>query len=107
MDTPFQLVSPYSPTGAPPEAVAQIAANLEQGVRAQVLLGSPCSGKTFTMPRGRGRAAAGAGARPQQTLAAQLYNEVPPAPSRTTRGNTSCPTTTTTSPRPTCRHADL
>jgi len=76
MDTPFRLESPYSPTGDQPEAVAQIAANLEQGIRDQVLLGVTGSGKTFTMA-----CVAAALNRPvlvlahNKTLAAQLYNE--------------------------------
>jgi len=76
MDTPFQLESAYSPTGDQPEAIASIVANLEQGVRDQVLLGVTGSGKTFTMA-----CVAAAVNRPvlvlahNKTLAAQLYNE--------------------------------
>ncbi|MEW5772606.1 MAG: excinuclease ABC subunit UvrB [Thermodesulfobacteriota bacterium] len=76
MSQPFQLVSPYAPTGDQPEAIAAIAANLEQGVRDQVLLGVTGSGKTFTMA-----CVAAAVNRPtlvlahNKTLAAQLYNE--------------------------------
>ena len=45
----FELVSEYKPTGDQPEAIAQLTAGIENGLREQVLLGVTGSGKTFTM----------------------------------------------------------
>lgn len=45
----FKLVSPYTLRGDQPQAVAQLTAGLEAGLRHQVLLGVTGSGKTFTM----------------------------------------------------------
>lgn len=45
----FQLVSKYSPTGDQPKAIAQLTESLNNGERAQVLLGVTGSGKTFTV----------------------------------------------------------
>lgn len=76
MDTPFQLVSEYTPTGDQPEAIAALVANLRAGVRDQVLLGATGTGKTFTMAN-----VVAALHRPtlvlapNKTLAAQLYGE--------------------------------
>ena len=72
----FQMETAYSPQGDQPEAIASLLANLEHGVRDQVLLGVTGSGKTFTMAQTI--AAAGRPAlilAPNKTLAAQLYNE--------------------------------
>jgi excinuclease ABC subunit B len=72
----FQLATEYAPSGDQPEAIEQIASNLEAGVRDQVLLGVTGSGKTFTMAQVIARCE-----RPalilahNKTLAAQLYNE--------------------------------
>jgi excinuclease ABC subunit B len=72
----FELIAPYKPKGDQPEAIANLAAGVEKGLRDQVLLGVTGSGKTFTM--------AGVIARVQRptlviahnkTLAAQLYSE--------------------------------
>ena len=49
MDTPFQVVAPYSPAGDQPQAIEKIVENFRNGQRAQVLLGVTGSGKTFTM----------------------------------------------------------
>ncbi|MCL4118522.1 UNVERIFIED_CONTAM: hypothetical protein GTU68_064329 [Idotea baltica] len=46
---PFKLTSQYVPTGDQPEAIKQLTAGIEQGDKAQVLLGVTGSGKTFTM----------------------------------------------------------
>ena len=79
---------------------------LERGEKHQVLLGVTGSGKTFTMANVIERVN-----RPtlvmshNKTLAAQLYERVQGASSRTTRSSTSSATTTTTSPRPTSRSA--
>ena len=45
----FQLVSPYTPTGDQPEAIAALVDGLNQGMKEQTLLGVTGSGKTFTM----------------------------------------------------------
>ena len=45
----FQLTSHYVPTGDQPTAIQQLVSGLDQGDRAQVLLGVTGSGKTFTM----------------------------------------------------------
>ncbi len=45
----FQLSSHYKPTGDQPAAIHQLVDALQQGDRAQVLLGVTGSGKTFTM----------------------------------------------------------
>ncbi len=50
-NTPFQVVSPYEPAGDQPEAIADLAAGVESGLRYQNLLGVTGSGKTFTMAK--------------------------------------------------------
>jgi excinuclease ABC subunit B len=45
----FQLEAPFKPNGDQPEAIRQLVAGLENGVRAQTLLGVTGSGKTFTV----------------------------------------------------------
>ncbi len=45
----FKLVSPYSPTGDQPEAIAELTEGILRGDRMQTLLGVTGSGKTFTM----------------------------------------------------------
>jgi excinuclease ABC subunit B len=72
----FNLVSPYSPSGDQPQAIAELTAGIEKGLRHQVLLGVTGSGKTFTMANVVARLN-----RPaliiahNKTLAAQLYGE--------------------------------
>jgi excinuclease ABC subunit B len=72
----FQLSTEYAPAGDQPEAIRQIASNIEADVQNQVLLGVTGSGKTFTMAQVIARCN-----RPalilahNKTLAAQLYNE--------------------------------
>jgi excinuclease ABC subunit B len=46
---PFQLQSPYSPSGDQPNAIAQLTDGLNSGEQFQTLLGVTGSGKTFTM----------------------------------------------------------
>ncbi|MEM7571412.1 MAG: excinuclease ABC subunit UvrB [Bacteroidota bacterium] len=46
---PFQLQSPFSPTGDQPQAIEQLVRGVNTGEPAQVLLGVTGSGKTFTM----------------------------------------------------------
>lgn len=73
---PFKLQSAYQPTGDQPQAIAQLIENIQQGERAQVLLGVTGSGKTFTMAN----VIAGVN-KPtlilthNKTLTAQLYGE--------------------------------
>ncbi len=47
--TPFQLVSPFKPSGDQPEAIRELVAGVHAGQRHQVLLGVTGSGKTFTV----------------------------------------------------------
>lgn len=72
----FELVSPFSPTGDQPEAIAELSRGVIDGVPAQTLLGVTGSGKTFTMANVIERVE-----KPtlilshNKTLAAQLYGE--------------------------------
>ncbi|MCM1483459.1 MAG: excinuclease ABC subunit UvrB [Muribaculaceae bacterium] len=45
----FKLASDYKPTGDQPQAIAQLAEGVRNGIPAQTLLGVTGSGKTFTM----------------------------------------------------------
>ena len=47
----FEVVSPYSPAGDQPEAIAALATGIENGLSEQTLLGVTGSGKTFTMAK--------------------------------------------------------
>ncbi len=47
----FTVVSPYEPAGDQPQAIAELAKNIDGGVRYQTLLGVTGSGKTFTMAK--------------------------------------------------------
>lgn len=47
----FEVVSEYTPAGDQPEAIAALAAGLENGLDEQTLLGVTGSGKTFTMAK--------------------------------------------------------
>ena len=47
----FQVVSEYQPAGDQPEAIAALAAGVENGLDEQTLLGVTGSGKTFTMAK--------------------------------------------------------
>ena len=72
----FKLTSNYKPTGDQPVAIQQLVEGIEQGDRAQVLLGVTGSGKTFTMANVIAKVN-----RPtlilthNKTLTAQLYGE--------------------------------
>src|ERR1700743_2893845 len=46
---PFELVSPYAPSGDQPEAIRQLTEGIQTGEKYQTLLGVTGSGKTFTM----------------------------------------------------------
>jgi len=73
---PFELVSPFSPAGDQPQAIASLVAGLSEGRKQQVLMGVTGSGKTFTMANVIQQVQ-----RPtlvlshNKTLAAQLYSE--------------------------------
>ena len=47
----FEVVSEYQPSGDQPQAIAQLAEGIENGLKEQVLLGVTGSGKTFTMAK--------------------------------------------------------
>jgi excinuclease ABC subunit B len=74
---PIQVVSEFQPTGDQPQAIAQLADGIRQGMKHQVLLGVTGSGKTFTMARVIEQVQ-----KPtlimahNKTLAAQLYAEM-------------------------------
>lgn len=48
-DQKFDLVSDYQPTGDQPEAIDQLTKGIEDGDKAQILLGATGTGKTFTI----------------------------------------------------------
>lgn len=72
----FELTSAYSPTGDQPQAIAELARGVRDGLDSQVLLGVTGSGKTFTMANVIQEVQ-----KPtlilshNKTLAAQLYSE--------------------------------
>jgi excinuclease ABC subunit B len=73
---PFQLHSPYEPSGDQPQAIAELLAGLRAGDAQQTLLGVTGSGKTFTIAN-----VIAQWGKPtlvishNKTLAAQLYGE--------------------------------
>jgi len=73
---PFKIVSNFKPTGDQPEAIKQLTNGINDGVKAQTLLGVTGSGKTFTIANVIEKIQ-----RPtlilshNKTLAAQLYGE--------------------------------
>jgi excinuclease ABC subunit B len=72
----FKLVSEYTLKGDQPQAVAELVAGLNSGVRDQVLLGATGTGKTFTMANVVAQLDRPALIlAPNKTLAAQLYTE--------------------------------
>ncbi|MEN7973708.1 MAG: excinuclease ABC subunit UvrB [Verrucomicrobiota bacterium] len=77
MDSPFQLVADFVPTGDQPEAIDQLCAGLSKSRKLQTLEGVTGSGKTFTIANAIARHG-----RPtlvlshNKTLAAQLYAEL-------------------------------
>ncbi len=72
----FELSAAFEPTGDQPQAIEQLSKGLEEGEKAQVLLGVTGSGKTFTIANVIARVK-----RPtlvlshNKTLAAQLFGE--------------------------------
>jgi len=76
IENSFELVSEFAPNGDQPAAISELVANLENGVRDQVLLGVTGSGKTFTIANIIARLQRPALVlAPNKTLAAQLYQE--------------------------------
>ena len=49
--TPFKVVAPFEPMGDQPQAIDDLAAGVENGQPAQVLLGATGTGKTFTIAK--------------------------------------------------------
>ena len=47
----FEVISDYKPAGDQPQAIEKLAQGIEDGLRAQVLLGVTGSGKTYTMAK--------------------------------------------------------
>ncbi len=74
---PFQVVSPFKPTGDQPQAIEQLSRDLKGGADCVTLLGATGTGKTFTMAN-----VIAEFQRPtliishNKTLAAQLYEEM-------------------------------
>ena len=76
METPFQIVSDFTPSGDQPQAIDALVRGIEAGKRDQVLLGVTGSGKTFTMAQVIARMQRPALVlAPNKTLAAQLFAE--------------------------------
>jgi excinuclease ABC subunit B len=76
MNIPFQLVSPFAPSGDQPEAIKKLVRNVEDGVKSQVLLGVTGSGKTFTIANVVQQVQRPTLViAPNKTLAAQLFSE--------------------------------
>ncbi|MCF0111633.1 MAG: DEAD/DEAH box helicase family protein, partial [Erysipelotrichaceae bacterium] len=77
MNNLFELVSPYSPKGDQPEAIAKLVEGVNSGKKHQVLLGATGTGKTFTFANVITQVN-----RPtlvfvhNKTLAGQLYSEL-------------------------------
>ena len=45
----FELHSPFSPAGDQPQAIESLVSGINNGLRAQVLLGATGTGKTYTV----------------------------------------------------------
>ena len=75
-ELPFKVAAPFEPMGDQPQAIADLAGGIENGMTAQVLLGATGTGKTYTMAKVIERVQ-----RPtlviahNKTLAAQLASE--------------------------------
>jgi excinuclease ABC subunit B len=75
-DTPFRVVSDFTPQGDQPRAIAEITDAFEQGEKAVTLLGATGTGKTFTAAKVLENLQRPALVMaPNKTLAAQLANE--------------------------------
>ncbi|GFH42015.1 UvrABC system protein B [Lactococcus hodotermopsidis] len=72
----FELISKYSPSGDQPQAIEELCEGIENGEKAQILLGATGTGKTYTMSQVIAREN-----KPtlviahNKTLAGQLYGE--------------------------------
>ncbi|HDS1136574.1 TPA: excinuclease ABC subunit UvrB [Stenotrophomonas maltophilia] len=76
MSDSFELVSPYSPAGDQPDAIAKLTSNFEAGIAKQTLLGVTGSGKTYTIANViQNVQKPTLIMAPNKTLAAQLYGE--------------------------------
>src|SRR5688572_14592810 len=77
MSRPFELVTPFKPSGDQPTAIEALVRGLEQGEQHQVLLGITGSGKTFTIANVIERVQRPTLIiTPNKTLSAQLYQEM-------------------------------
>jgi excinuclease ABC subunit B len=75
-DTPFRVVSDFTPQGDQPRAIAEITDAFKQGEKAVTLLGATGTGKTFTAAKVLENLQRPALVMaPNKTLAAQLANE--------------------------------
>ncbi|MFY8134161.1 MAG: DEAD/DEAH box helicase family protein, partial [Aquimonas sp.] len=73
---PFELVSPYQPSGDQPLAIARLVEGFEAGLAHQTLLGVTGSGKTYTIANVVAQIQKPTLVlAPNKTLAAQLYGE--------------------------------
>ena len=50
-EIPFKVVAPFEPMGDQPKAIEDLAAGVENGQQAQVLLGATGTGKTYTIAK--------------------------------------------------------
>ncbi len=76
-ERPFQIVSPFEPSGDQPSAIQALVEGLEDGLAHQVLLGVTGSGKTYTVANVIQRVQRPTVVMaPNKTLAAQLYGEM-------------------------------
>ncbi len=50
-EIPFKVAAPFEPMGDQPQAIADLAGGIENGMTAQVLLGATGTGKTYTMAK--------------------------------------------------------
>ena len=72
----FELISPYSPAGDQPQAIAKLIEGFESGLAKQTLLGVTGSGKTYTVANViQAVQKPTLVMAPNKTLAAQLYGE--------------------------------
>ena len=76
MSEKFEIHSHFKPAGHQPQAIEGLLEGLDDGLRAQTLLGVTGSGKTFTIANVIERSQRPALVMaPNKTLAAQLYGE--------------------------------
>jgi excinuclease ABC subunit B len=76
MESHFELVSPFQPSGDQPEAIVALVAGLRRDEQFQTLLGVTGSGKTFTIANVIAQTQRPTLVMaPNKTLAAQLYSE--------------------------------